>query len=86
MYKRQVRRLNADGRGTLLGEFKGDDKIIVWTSKNQYYITGYDLGQHFPDETVRVSRYEADRIYSVCYYDLSLIHISAARPSRRPSA
>ena len=50
---------------------KGDDKIIVWTSKNQYYITGYDLGQHFPDETVRVSRYEADRIYSVCYYDRS---------------
>jgi len=32
----------------LLGEFKGDDRIIVWTSKNQYYITGYDLGQHFP--------------------------------------
>ena len=70
-FDEDVRRLNADGRGTLLGEFKGDDKIIVWTSKNQYYITGYDLGQHFPDETVRVSRYEADRIYSVCYYDRS---------------
>ena len=58
-FDEDVRRLNADGRGKLLGEFKGDDQIIVWTSKNQYYITGYDLGQHFPDETVRVSRYEA---------------------------
>ena len=68
-FDEDVRRLNADGRGKLLGEFKGDDRIIVWTSKNQYYITGYDLGQHFPDETVRVSRYEPDRVYSVCYYD-----------------
>ena len=70
-FDEDVRRLNADGRGKLLGEFKGDDRIIVWTSKNQYYITGYDLGQHFPDETVRVGRYDPDRVYSVCYYDRS---------------
>ncbi len=68
-YDDDVRRLNADGRGRLLGEFKGDDKLIVWTSRNQYYITGYDLGQHFPDDTVRVDRFEADRVYSLCYYD-----------------
>ena len=68
-FDEDVRRLNADGRGMLLGEFKGDDKLVVWTSKNQYYITGYDLGQHFPDDTVRVNRYEPDRVYSVCYFD-----------------
>ena len=68
-FDEDVRRLNADGRGKLLGEFKGDDRLIVWTSKNQYYITNYDLGQHFPDETVRVARYEPDRVYSLCYYD-----------------
>ena len=68
-FDEDVRRLNADGRGTLLGEFKGDDKLVVWTSKNQYYITGYDLAQHFPDDTVRVNRYEPDRVYSVCYFD-----------------
>ena len=68
-FDEDVRRLNADGRGKLLGEFKGDDRLIVWTSKNQYYITGYDLGQHFPDETVRVDRFDAGRVYSVCYFD-----------------
>jgi len=68
-FDEDVRRLNADGRGKPLGEFKGDDKLIVWTSKNQYYITGYDLMQHFPDDTVRVERYESDRVYSLCYYD-----------------
>ncbi len=68
-FDEDVRRLNADGRGKLLGEFKGDDRIVVWTSKNQYYITGFDLGQHFPDDTVLVARYDASKVYSVCYFD-----------------
>ncbi len=68
-YDEDVRRLNVDGRGELLGEFKGDDKILVWTSKNLYYITGYDLGQHFPDETVRVERFRPEAVYSVGYFD-----------------
>ncbi len=68
-FDEDVRRLNADGRGVLLGEFKGEDKILVWTSKNQYYITGFDLGQHFPDETVRVERFNPNATFSVCYYD-----------------
>ena len=64
-----IRRLNSDGRGMLLGEFKGDDKLVVWTAKNQYYITGFDTQQHFPDDTVRVERYEAGRVYNLCYFD-----------------
>ena len=64
-----VRRLNADGRGVLLGEFKGDDKIVVWTAKSLAYITGFDTQQHFPDDTVRVERYEAGRVYNLCYFD-----------------
>ena len=68
-YDEDIHRLNDDGRGVLLGEFKGDDKIAVWTSKNQYYITGYDTGQHFPDETFMVERYTADKVYSLCYFD-----------------
>ncbi len=68
-YDEDVRRLNTDARGVLLGEFKGDDKIVVWTSKYQYYITGYNVAQHFPDETVRVEKYVAGRVYSLCYFD-----------------
>ncbi len=68
-YDDDVRRLNSDGRGRLLGEFKGDDKLVVWTSKHQYYITGFDLGQHFPDEITHVERYVPDCVYSLCYFD-----------------
>ena len=68
-YDEDVRRLNTDGRGILLGEFKGDDKIAVWTSKNQYYITGFNVDQHFPDETIRVEKFISGCIYSLCYFD-----------------
>ena len=68
-YDEDIHRLNADGRGVLLGEFKGDDKIVVWTSKNQYYTTGYDTQQHFPDDTVMVHKFSAETVYSVCYFD-----------------
>ena len=68
-FDEDVRRLNTDGRGLLLGEFKGEDKLVVWTSKNQYYITGFNVDQHFPDETVRVERYVAGKVYSLCYFD-----------------
>ena len=68
-YDEDVRRLNTDGRGLLLGEFKGEDKLVVWTQKNQYYITGFNVDQHFPDDTVRVERYVAGKVYSLCYFD-----------------
>ena len=68
-FDEDVRRLNTDGRGVLLGEFKGDDKLVVWTSKQQYYITGFGVDQHFPDETVKVERYVAGKVYSLCYFD-----------------
>ena len=68
-FDEEIRRLNTDGRGRLLGDFKGDDKIVVWTAKNQYYITGFDVGQHFPDDTIHVEKYKSDVIYSLCYFD-----------------
>ncbi len=67
-FDEDIRRLNADGRGTLLGEFMGDDKIVVF-GKHQYYITGYELTHHFPEDTVRVEKYDSDKVYSVTYYD-----------------
>ena len=68
-YDEDIRRLNTDGRGHLLGEFKGDDKLLVWTGRNQYYVTGFDVGQHFPDDTVFVCRYRPEAVFSLCYFD-----------------
>jgi topoisomerase-4 subunit A len=67
----EVRRLNADGRGLLLGEFEGDDKIVVFTP-HFYYVTGYELTHHFPDDTIRVEKWDPERVYSATYFDEGL--------------
>ncbi|MFR9649109.1 MAG: DNA gyrase/topoisomerase IV subunit A [Rikenellaceae bacterium] len=66
-----VRRLNIDEHGEFIGEFKGDDKIVVWTARNQYYITSFDIMQHFPDDTIKVEKYTPGMVYSVCYFDVT---------------
>ena len=64
-----IRRLNTDGRGELLGEFKGNDKILVVTKSGTYYTTGFDVGQHFPEDMIIIKRHTPGEIYSVTYFD-----------------
>ena len=68
-FDEDIMRLNSDGRGRLLGEFSGDDRIIVMTAKNLYYTTGFDLGHHFPEDMISVEKFDAGRVYSVVYFD-----------------
>ena len=67
-YDDEIRRMNSDGRGVLLGEFVGEDRVIVLTDKG-YYTAPFDLGLHFPEGTLRVEKFDASRIYSVVYFD-----------------
>ena len=67
-YDDEIQKLNNEERGRLLGEFSGDDKIVVMT-KNQYYVTPFDLQHHFPEDTIYVEKYDPDTVFSVAYYD-----------------
>ncbi len=62
-------KLNSDGIGELLGEFRGDDKIVVFTKEGTYYTAGYELNQYFPENVLRVEKLDSETIYSVTYYD-----------------
>ncbi|MBP3332124.1 MAG: DNA gyrase/topoisomerase IV subunit A [Tidjanibacter sp.] len=68
-FDEEIVRLNTAGRGRLLGEFEGDDKIIVVTKGGKYYITGYNVGHHFPEDWMIVEKYDPETIYSVAYWD-----------------
>ena len=68
-FDEDIMKPNTDGRGRLLGEFEGDDRIIVFTSGGRYYTTGFDTGHHFPTDTLRVEKYDPHRIYSAAYFD-----------------
>jgi topoisomerase-4 subunit A len=74
----EVRRLNADGRGELLGEFAGDDRIVVFT-RRAYYVTGYELTHHFPEDTIRVEKWDSERVYSATYFDEGLKYFYVKR-------
>ena len=64
-----IRRLNTDGHGKLPGEFKGSDKILVVTASGRYYTTGFDLGQHFPEDMTIIERHLPGKIFSMTYFD-----------------
>lgn len=64
-----IQRLNTEDRGELLGEFTGDDRLIVFTKDGKYYTSNYDLSQHFPENLQHVMKYDPDTVYTVVYYD-----------------
>ncbi len=68
-YDDTVRRLNSDERGVFVGDFTGDDKILVILSTGEFKLTGYDLNTHFDDEMVSISKYDPETIITTVYYD-----------------
>jgi topoisomerase-4 subunit A len=64
-----VQRLNADGRGTFLGQFAGEDKIIAIYQKGYYKITGFDLSTHFDEELLVIEKYRPDMVITAVYWE-----------------
>jgi topoisomerase-4 subunit A len=64
-----VWRLNADGRGKLLGSFAADDKIFIINKDGEYYFTNFDLTNHYDDDLLIIEKYNPQRIISAVYYD-----------------
>ncbi|WDF54583.1 DNA gyrase/topoisomerase IV subunit A [Mucilaginibacter sp. KACC 22063] len=68
-YDDVLRRLNADGRGTYLGEFDGEDRILTVMSNGIYELTSFDLNNHFDDKMILIEKYNAEKVYSVVHFD-----------------
>jgi len=64
-----VRRLNADARGTLLGSFKGDDKILTINSQGEAKLVSFDLGNRFDDEYIVLEKWRPNQPITCIYYD-----------------
>ncbi|WP_118193285.1 DNA gyrase/topoisomerase IV subunit A [Albibacterium indicum] len=62
-------RLNVDGRGLYLGEFDGDDKILVVLKDGSYELRSFDLSTHFDHEYLKLEKYDPERVYSVIHKD-----------------
>ncbi len=68
-FDEDVKRLNVDARGTYLGEFSGDDKLLVITKSGNFRTTSYDLTNHFEDDLLYLEKFNEKKIYSAAFFD-----------------
>ncbi len=64
-----VNRLNADKRGNFLGEFQGDDRILLIRKSGEFELYNFDLTNHFPDDILVIEKFKPGRTLSVVYFD-----------------
>ena len=64
-----VNRLNYDEHGQMLGEFYDDDQILVILSNGDYYLSNFDLANHYESNILRIEKYDADKVWTAVLYD-----------------
>ena len=64
-----VQRLNADGRGELLGEFAPEDLILTVMQSGEYRLSGFGLSTKFEDDMILIEKWNPEKPLSAIYYD-----------------
>ncbi len=68
-YDPDVNRLNYDDHGRLLGEFYDEDQILVVLDNGDFYLTSFDLNNHFEPNILRIEKYDADKVWTAILFD-----------------
>ncbi len=64
-----VQRLNTDKRGTYLGSFGPEDKILTITQAGFYKLSGFDLSTHFDEDMIVIEKWNANKPVSAIYLE-----------------
>lgn len=64
-----VYRLNYEGSGKFLGEFQGEDMILVVTTDGEYYVCNFDLTNHFPHNILHISKFDEHKVWTAALFD-----------------
>lgn len=64
-----LKRLNVDGRGKYLGEFDGDDRILIVNPQGIYELSSFDLTNHFDDKLLLIEKYNPEKVFTVVYIE-----------------
>ena len=68
-YDSDIKRLNYDGQGKYLGEFDGGDHVLVMLDDGRYYLTNFDINNHYEDNILRIEKYDAAKVWTCVYYN-----------------
>lgn len=65
-----VGRLNTDQRGKLIGNFLGDDKILVCYKNGDYELTSFELTNRYePNDVLLIEKFDPQKVISAIYFD-----------------
>ncbi|WP_166964318.1 DNA gyrase/topoisomerase IV subunit A [Yeosuana marina] len=64
-----VQRLNVDGRGELLGEFRGEDRLLIMTQSGTVKTILPELTTHFDNDMIVLEKWIPKKPISAIYYD-----------------
>ncbi|MCQ2242746.1 MAG: DNA gyrase/topoisomerase IV subunit A [Bacteroidaceae bacterium] len=68
-YDKDVNRLNYDSHGELLGEFHDQDSILVILKNGEFYISNFDVNNHYEDNILIIEKYDKDKIWTAIVID-----------------
>lgn len=73
-------RLNADGKGVLLGSFEADDRILMLYKNGYYEVTDQELTQRLDtDNILLIEKFEPEKIISAVYLDKKNLQYNVKR-------
>ena len=64
-----ILRINYEGRGNLLGEFSGDDSVLVILKSGEYYLSTYDQSNHYEDNILRIEKFRPGHVWTAVLND-----------------
>lgn len=62
-------RINYDNRGDYLGEFDGEDKVLVIRDNGECYTTGFSESIHFERDIRVIEQFDPDKTWTLVYHD-----------------
>ena len=64
-----IQRLNVDGRGDLIGEFRGEDRLLVITQSGLVKTIIPEITTHFSDDMIVLEKWTPAKPISAIYFD-----------------
>jgi len=68
-YDDTVRRLNVEGRGELLGEFKPENRLLIITQSGKVKTVVPELTTHFDEDMIVLEKWKPTKPISAIYFD-----------------
>lgn len=68
-FDHDVQRLNYDDHGEYLGEFQNNDSILVVLDNGDFYISNFDLNNHYETNILRIEKFRKGKVWTAVLYD-----------------